>query len=187
MSEQLKHSGERGVESLDTSAELKRAQEQLIEAAERAEKDPIAKHIESLQKSVEAQAVSGAEHNVGDTKNESSNQSFGYSQQLKVDGYKRTIRKVQNEMNFADRTFSKVVHQPLVESVSNGLARTVARPSVFFGGSLGALLGSGALLYMSRENGFTYNYSVFLVTFIGGFLLGGLLELIYNLIFKRRS
>lgn len=187
MSEQLKHSPERSAEVIDTRAEVARAQERLREAAEQAEKDPIAGHIESLAKSAETQAISGKEHNVGDKQTETTTQSFGHTKQLKQESYTRTLRKIRSDMNLPDRAMSRVIHQPVIESVSNGLARTAARPSVFFGGSLGALLGSGTLLYLSRQNGFTYNYSVFLVMFVCGFILGGLVEVIFKLLFKRRS
>lgn len=184
MSEQLRVNGEKSGEQLD-SGETKRNLERLQEAASKAEHDPQ-NNIESIQRSIENQAISGQELNVGDTGTENSTQSFGTSKQLKMDSYKSSLRKVRKQMNAPERVLSRVVHQKVVESVSNTAAKTVARPSAFLGGSIGALLGSAVLLYLSRQNGFTYNYAVFLLLFVSGFVLGALIELIYKLVFRRR-
>lgn len=187
MSEKLQSSPEHGVEQIDTSAESQKSLERLTEAAEQAEKDPIAGHIESIKRSVETQAISGKEHNVGDKNTEGASQEFGQTQQLKKDGYKRSLKMIQSNLNLPDRTLSRIVHQPAVERVSNGLAKTVARPSAFLGGSMGALIGSAGLLYISKHNGFTYNYAVFLLLFVGGFFAGALVETLWKLTIGRKS
>lgn len=187
MSEQLRSSGEHGAESIDTSAEVQKSLERLQEKAEQAEKDPIQKHVESLARSAENQAISGKEMNVGDKQGESSNQTFGVQKELKKDSYKRTIRKVQSQLPLPERVMSRVIHQPVIDSVSNVAAKTVARPSSFFFGSLVALIGSSAFLYMTKHYGFRYNYAVLFVLFVGGFVLGLLLELIGRVVFRRRA
>jgi len=40
------------------------------------------------------------------------------------------------------------------------------------GGGILALLGTSSYLYLAKHIGFTYNYSVFLILFFGGFILG---------------
>lgn len=187
MSEKLSHSPEQSVESIDTSIEAQKHLEKLQEKAELAEKDSIQQHIESLNKSVEQQAVSGKELNVGDKNTESSPQTFGISKQLKADAYKRMLKRVRAGLNVRDRTLSRVVHQKTVESVSNAAAKTVARPTALLGGGIGAFVGSAVLLYVSRQNGFTYNYTVIFVLFVGGFFAGALAELIIKLFLHRRS
>lgn len=187
MSERLPHSPENNVESIDTSVESQRLQERLQEKAELAEKDPIQKHIESLSKSVEQQALSGKELNIGDKNTESSQQTFGTSKQLKADAYKRALKRVRTALNVPERALSRVVHQKTVESVSNAAAKTVARPSALLGGGIGAFVGSAVLLYVSRHNGFTYNYTAIFALFIGGFFAGALVELLFRLLVRKRS
>lgn len=187
MSEKLHNTGEHGAESIDTSAESQKNLERLQEAAEQAEQDPLQKHIESLSKSAEAQAISGKELNVGDKQGESSQQSFGVHKQLKNDAYKHTIRKIRSQLKVPDRILSRVIHQPVVDAVSNATARTAARPSGFLGGSIVAFVGSTAFLYMARLNGFTYNYAVVFMLFVAGFAIGIVLELFLRLIFRRKS
>lgn len=187
MSERLHHGAENKVESIDTSAEAQKLQEKLQENAEHAEKDPIQKHIESLSKSVEQQAISGKEVNVGDKTTESSPQTFGTSKQLKADAYKRALKRVRTGLNVPERTLSRVVHQKTVESVSNAAAKTVARPSALLGGGIGAFVGSAVLLYVSRNNGFTYNYTAIFALFMGGFFAGALVELLLRLLGRKQS
>jgi hypothetical protein len=187
MSEQLRTGGEHGAESIDTSAEVQKNLESLQEKAEQAEQDPLQKHVESLARAAETQAISGKELNVGDKQGESSSQTFGIQKQLKKDAYKRTISKVQSQLPLPERVISRVIHQPVVDSVSNVAGKTVARPSGFFFGSLFALLGSSAFLYMSKHYGFTYNYAVLFILFVGGFALGLVLELLYRLVVRRKT
>lgn len=186
MSEKLSTSGEKFTESIDTSVEVQKSLEKLREKAEAAENDPIQRHIESLSKSAEQQAISGKELNVGDKTTESSQQTFGHPKHLKADAYKRSLKNIRANLKTPDKIMSRIVHQPVVDTVSNAAAKTVARPSVLLGGGIGAFLGSAALLYLSKHNGFTYNYTAIFVLFIGGFFLGALAELLIKTIRRTR-
>lgn len=186
MSEQLRGNGEFKTEAIDTSVEVQKNLERLGENAEQAEQDPLQKHIESLAQSAETQAISGKELNVGDKQGENSSQTFGVHKQLKNDAYKRTIRKVQSQLPLPERVASRIIHQPVIDSVSTAAGKTVARPSGFFFGSLFALLGSSAFLYMTKHYGFRYNYAVLFMLFVGGFALGLIFELIVRVVFRRK-
>ena len=186
MSEKLHSSPELLQENLDTSVESERNLERLREAAKQAEKDPLSAQIESLQKHAEAQAISGKELGAGENKTEASTQAFGIDKNLKLDAYKKTLRRIRGGLNAPDRVLSRVVHNPAVDAVSTSAAKTVARPSAFLGGSIGALTGSATLLYMAKHYGFSYNYTVFLVLFAGGFIAGLLVELLFRLLTKRK-
>lgn len=186
MSEKLSGSGEKSVESIDTSAESQRSQEKRLEQAESVSKDSIERHIESLNRSVEQQAVSGKELNVGDKTTESSQQTFGHTKHLKTDAFKRAQKNIRRSLSAPDKVMSKIVHQPVIDAASNAAAKTVARPSVLLGGGIGAFVGSSILLYLSRQNGFTYNYTVIFVLFLGGFLLGALVELSIKALRRKR-
>lgn len=187
MSEKLAHGGEKSFENIDTSRESKEYLEKLRQRAESAENDPIQGHIESLNRAAEQQAVSGNEVNVGDHASEQSTQTFGITKQLKADAYKQMVKKAQSNLNVPQRAFSKLIHLKVVDTSSNAAAKTIARPSAFLGGSVGALVGSAVLLYFSRQNGFSYNYAAIFVLFVGGFFVGALVELIARLLFRKRS
>lgn len=184
MSEKLQSGGER-LPSVEAGVESEKNLERLREAAKSAEHEPK-NNIEAIQKSIENQAISGKEHNVGDHAGEQAKQTFGIDKRAKTDAYKKSIRKIRGRLNAPERALSKVVHQPAIEATSNALAKTVARPSAFLGGSFGALVGSAVLLYVSKHYGFTYNYAVIFVLFAGGFVVGMILEVLFKLVFRRR-
>lgn len=185
MSEKLQSSGEQ-LPNVEANVESEKNLERLRDAAKNAEHEPQT-NIEAIQKSIENQAISGKEHNVGDHAGEQSKQSFGIDAGVKSDGYKKSLRKIRSQLNQPERVLSKIIHQPTVEATSNALAKTVARPSAFLGGSLGALIGSAVLLYVSKHYGFSYNYAVIFVLFAGGFAVGIVLELFFRLIVRRRK
>ena len=88
----------------------------------------------------------------------------------------KNIKKVQSKLTPRQRAFSKVVHAPTVQKVSEASAKTVARPSGLFGGGLVAFIGSSAYLAYAHYIGFTYSFFVFLPLFVIGFLIGVLGE-----------
>jgi hypothetical protein len=93
----------------------------------------------------------------------------------------RELQYIRRKLSAPQRTLSRVIHQPVVRVVSEAAGKTVSRPSGLLGGGLVALLGTSSYLYMARHIGFTYNYFVFLVLFVGGFAVGLGLELLVHL------
>jgi hypothetical protein len=98
---------------------------------------------------------------------------------------KQSLSQVQRELTPMERGLSKLIHQPAVRAVSEVGAKTVSRPSGLLGGGLLAFLGSSTYLFMTKYIGFRYNYLVFLLLFVGGFVLGLVLELLVRLVRPR--
>jgi hypothetical protein len=100
----------------------------------------------------------------------------------------RTLKNVRKNLNKTDKTLSKVIHQPIVRAVSETSSNTVSRPSGLLGGGIVALAGSSTYYYFAKHIGFKYNYLVFILLFIGGYLVGLAIELIVFVVKgKRRS
>lgn len=104
--------------------------------------------------------------------------------QLSTHLTKRTLHKVQKQLAPSERAFSKVIHQPVVEAISDVGGATVGRPSGLFVGGLLSVISSLVVLYICRHYGYEYNFMIGLACFVGGFAAGLLLEAIYKL-FKR--
>lgn len=85
---------------------------------------------------------------------------------------KRNLGQVQSKLKPAEKSFSKLVHQPLVQKVSETSAKTVARPSGVLGGGVVAFVGSLGYFWLTHYYSLPYNYIFFVVFFIGGFLVG---------------
>lgn len=96
---------------------------------------------------------------------------------LKDIAYQRTLKRTQRQLSPSARTFSKIVHHRVVESASEALGNTVARPSGVLAGGITAFLGSTIFLWLARHYGYEYNFLLFALLFVGGFAIGVLVEL----------
>jgi len=107
------------------------------------------------------------------------------NRELKGITLRRELQQLRRQLPAPQRALSKFVHQPIIRAVSEGAAKTVSRPSGLLGGGLVAFMGTSGYLYLARHQGFTYNYAVFLVLFVGGFALGLILEFFVHLVTSR--
>jgi hypothetical protein len=155
--------------------------EKLKEKAAKAEHAPK-DNLEAIQKSIEATAISGKELSIGEKEKATSSSPLFITRKLKNDAYKRLIRKTQSHLSAPERSFSKVIHRPVVEKTSDIAGKTVARPSGILFGSMAAFVASLFLVIISKRAGFTYNYLFFFLVFVGGYFLGLLAELFYRLL-----
>jgi hypothetical protein len=141
------------------------------------EQDPLLRSLNALRQHVEQEAKSSKDIQRLDLDDDpSSAPTIMLHRELKDDAYRRSIQKAQTQLSAPDRALSKVIHQPTVELISNVTAQTVGRPSGLFMGGLLALISSSLLLYMARNYGFSYNYAVMLLGFLGGFIVGVVIE-----------
>jgi hypothetical protein len=96
--------------------------------------------------------------------------------ELKDLAYARTLKRVRQNFNRPTRAFSKVIHQPVVDAVSEGVAKTVGRPSGILGGGLLALVGTTVYYYITKHYGYDYNFFVFLALLASGFVAAWCIE-----------
>jgi hypothetical protein len=92
--------------------------------------------------------------------------------------------RIQRQLPAPKRALSRVIHQPVVRAISDASSSTISRPSGLLGGGLVAFLGTTSYLYLAKHLGFTYNYLVFLLLFVGGFAIGLILELLVHTTLK---
>jgi len=107
------------------------------------------------------------------------------NQELKSITLRRELQQLRRQLPAPQRALSKLIHQPIIRAVSEATGQTVSRPSGLLGGGLVAFIGTSGYLYLARHQGFTYNYTVFLALFVGGFALGLLLEFFVHLATSR--
>jgi len=149
-------------------------------AEKRLSAEALAEHQERQSVAVEQARRAVAEHAAA--KAESTAKAPVDDRPVRVDSaakvwrMRQSMARVQKRLTPAQKSLSGVIHQPLVRRVSEVAAETVARPSGILGGGLLAFLGSSAYLWFARAAGISYNYLGFFVFFIGGFLLGLVVE-----------
>jgi len=176
MSEQLIHSGE----NLNKSPEPEAPKHEKVDREASKDTGPE-KHnhsIDKLKQSIHQEAKSTREFSIENRHDTDSQPVLGVQRELKANAYKRTLHKVQTHLRPTEQTFSKFIHRPKIEAVSEMSSKTIARPSGLLGGGILALIGSGILLYMSKHNGFRYNFTLFLLLFVSGFIVGALFEIV---------
>ncbi len=127
--------------------------------------------IEKLIEAVNANALGKDEISQGEQEQPHSEPAASM-RQLRHNAYQHTLQKVRTHMGPRKRAFSRFIHKPVVESISEAGGRTAARPSGLFGGGLAALIGSSTVLFMSKYYGFRYNFFVFILLFVAGFAVG---------------
>jgi len=99
--------------------------------------------------------------------------------------YAQTLASIQRKLTPVSRSFSKVIHTPVVEKASEALESNVARPSVLLGTTWTALI-VGAVFYITAHHyGYALSGSELLFSFIVGALLGLAVEGLWHLLRRR--
>ncbi len=183
--EHIKSSAEQG-EDIATGLESARA-EKLAELREtNIEHDPEAhaeQRAEQARKTIKHQDLEPEPANVSeDEAKPSSHIREVLNYHL---NYAQTLASVQRKLSPVSRSFSQVIHTPIVEKTSEALEATVARPSVLLGTTWTALI-VGSIFYLTaRHYGYTLSGSELLFSFVVGALLGLTLEGVWHTL-KRR-
>lgn len=161
----------------ERAAEKQRAQHEKPGSSEPSERD-AANRLHELRKTIdELPAAGGAKEALKASQAVFSPVQNGHvSKQLKKIALRRELKLIRQHLSPASRSVSRLVHQPVIRLVSEATDKTVGRPSGLLGGGLVAFLGTTTYFYLSKHIGFTYNYTVFLALFVGGFAVGICLE-----------
>jgi hypothetical protein len=170
------------LDSSDSEKRDKHAAEKRKEAAEAAAEAVRERSIEAIQDRIEKAALDKEQIQIEKSENTASQSPVQFGTAFGKNAAKQTIKRTQKKLAPPERAFSKVIHQPVVEALSNVGEKTIARPSGLLAGGLFSVLSSLAILYVCRHYGYEYNFMVGLAGFVGGFALGVLIEGIVKLI-----
>jgi len=169
-----------------STRDLERAPEILDKKVEKSNesKEEAERSIETARHEADREAVSGREVSRGEHKQKANEQS-GPAFHSRQASYKHTMKRVQSEMTAPERAFSKVIHNKVVERVSDAVGSTVARPDAILSGSIFAFLSVLALYLTAKYYGFSLQGSETIIAFILGWAAGIVFDLLRAL-FKRR-
>lgn len=174
-------------EQLVSSEHADRLHEHTKEQAAKAAQEKAGENLAQIQELARAEAQESQSITTEQEAPPDDDSLLGMQQSLKNTSYARTLAKTRQKLPKAARSFSKIVHNNVVDTVSNVSAQTIARPSGVLGGSISAFIGSIVVLYYSRHYGFAYNYFLLFVLFVGGFLIGASLELAIWFFYGRKQ
>ncbi len=145
-------------------------------------------HIEKILDKVEKEAKEAEE--IKDFNKDDSHHTAGpitIGAELRKRSIKDNLKKIQRELPAPQKAFSKVIHQPAINAVSEVGEKTIARPTPLLWGGLFSLAISILVLTACRYYGYRYNFLLGMAGFVGGFFLGLLIESFASLGRKARK
>lgn len=110
-----------------------------------------------------------------------------WSKELGHQTFDRTLSSVRRQLTAPEKQLSKFIHKPVIEKTSDFVGKTVARPSGILLGGIFSFVGSLGVYLMARYLGGEIRYSIFAVTFVGGYLLGLIVELAWRLLTRKKT
>jgi hypothetical protein len=172
--EVLKPNGDYGVEAGEAAGEqLKKVHEQLEKKTESGESK--SETLDSARRDTEAlfSRETGKETRSG---GEPTAASVHATKRQRKDSYNATMKQIRSEMRAPSRTFSRVIHNPTIEKVSEVVGNTAARPNAVLAGSVAATFLTLVVFLIAKQ----YGYRLSGFETIGTFFVGWLLGIIYD-------
>ncbi|MFO0881838.1 MAG: hypothetical protein U0491_00065 [Candidatus Saccharimonadales bacterium] len=144
-----------------------------------------AEQLEAIRAKVEHEAHSAEEvKDKEESATERQTLHHHITKRIKKEQYQQTLKQVQSHLSKPEKRFSKVIHQPVVETASEVGAKTIARPYSIIGGALFAIIGSFTVLSIAKHVGFEVPNSIFFILFVLGYVVALLVEFVVRMIRK---
>lgn len=184
MSEKYIAVHEASAEKDNKNPELDKAHHEALENARIEAQKAVHEHAEKIA-DIRAEAIQHAKEaaDLSPKENEDNHKTadtYWYNKMYQQDAYKQLLTRVQYKLGKTDRFTSKIIHQPIVEKVTEYGSRTAARPSGLLTGSIFAFIANIVTYTIARRNGYDMTYSVSILSFAGGFAIGIVSEYVYK-------
>lgn len=86
--------------------------------------------------------------------------------------FDKTMHEARSHMSPASRTFSKAIHNPVVEKVSDVTGKTVARPNALLAGGISAFVLMLGVYLIARHYGYPLSGAETMAAFALGYIIG---------------
>ena len=106
---------------------------------------------------------------------------------MKALSLRNELNQIRQRLPASQRLLSKTIHQPVIRRTSEATAKTVTRPYGLLGGGVLAFLGSIVYLVFAKYIGIRYNYLIFILLFVAGYILASFIEAIAKLFSKPQT
>lgn len=174
-------------EQLEHREQLERIRERLEQGVENAPSKEEAQNTLEAARSKAEQSATSKDEVLKSLKSEGTSQQNEFVPFDRKLTFKKTMDSVQNQLSKPQRTFSKIIHQPAVEKLSDGASKTIGRPSLLLGGFGFTFIGSLVIYIVMQRNGYGLDsLSFILMLFALGALTGLLVEFIHHQLRKHR-
>lgn len=182
--EQFKQTQENNLEVSKSAADqLEKINNNLEKSVESSLKNNEAKAEIAKQKALES-AVSVERGSTEKKKFNSDKKVFKrgrVNKKLRDESYARTLKQVQNELPATNRTFSKIIHNKVIEKTSDIVGNTVARPNAMLYGAFFAFILTLAVYITAKTIGYRLSGFETILAFIIGWLFGVVCDYLHAL------
>ena len=168
--ESLQDAGAERIAELEKTLEsaAEKSGEQSAESA-RHEALELAKEKEDTEKKKSAAKSESSEKDKPQANSKPTKQQLKYS-------FDRSMTAIRKDMSPASRTFSKIIHNPVVDKVSDAVRNSIARPNLIIAGGLGTLILCSAVYLVAKNYGYILSGFEAIGTFILGWAIGAIIE-----------
>ena len=176
--EQHSEKQEISAEQLENYAKADAAVESRLEKSgvENGEKSEREARAEALEEAVSVERGSAEKKGDKESKASAKRRHGVVSKKERNASYKQHMTQVQKELNPAQRSFSKVIHNPAVEKTSDIVGGTVARPNAILSGAFVAFILVLIVYVMAKY----YGYALSGFETIGAFVIGWIIGILYD-------
>lgn len=103
------------------------------------------------------------------------------------ESYKKIIIRTQNKLPISSKLFSKFIHNHQIETVSDLIGNTIARPNAILIGSIFAFVATLSLYIISKTIGYSLSGSETIISFAIGWSLGIISDMLKYLIIGNKA
>lgn len=168
--------GEASVEALNANN---------LEAAKKAEVLDVTEARSAIEKAEPDTKEMANKH--AEIEEDNSSDVRWWSKELGRQNLDRTLASVRRSLSAPEQQLSKFIHRPVVEKVSDLGGKTIARPSGILLGGIFSFVGSLGVYLLAKHLGGELRYSIFAITFVFGFILGLIVELLWRIFSRKKS
>lgn len=102
------------------------------------------------------------------------------------ESFNNQIKNIRDELGLGGKITSKIIHNPVIEAVSDFISSTLARPNALLSGSITAFITVTALYFLARHYGFQLSGFETIAAFIVGWFVGTLYDYLKSIFRKRK-
>lgn len=188
MAEKFNEQSNERISTPEISAErYEQAAEQYEKKAEKSDIESGEKKAEKAKKEALEQAVS-VERGSAERKKTTSKTTKrrGISKKERDASFNQRMSGIRSEMSLPERTFSRVIHNKVVEKTSEVVGATIARPNAILSGAVVAFIAVLGIYLLAKNLGYPLSGFETIGAFIAGWVIGLLYDFFKVMITGRK-
>ena len=178
--------------SLETEKQIEKIGENLEKRAEKAgiesaEKSEAKSKVEAMEQAISIESGSAEKKRKEPASAPARRRHGVVSKRERNESYKQHLKQIHNEMPAGQKAFSKFIHNPAVEKVSEVAGATVARPNSILAGAMVAFFAVLGVYLIAKHYGYPLSGFETIGAFIAGWVIGALYDFLRVMITGKKG